>query len=49
MVGVCGNMTYTLSTWITISFILSDNHKITLVVWTVTTSDEDWKTTLING
>ena len=39
--GVCGSMSYTLSTWIINSFIQSNNHKITLVVWTVTTSDKD--------
>ena len=41
MVGVCGSVTYPLTTWVINSFILSDNHKITLVVWTVTTSDKD--------
>ena len=34
-------MSFTLSTCITNSFIQSNNHKITLVVWTVTTSDKD--------
>ena len=30
-------------THLVLTFIQSNNHKITLVVWTVTTSDKDWK------